>query len=144
MGAAAPLDIGRAEHMPVSAQSFYRFAFRVPALRNVELTAPYMHNGAFKTLETVVRHYTNPDSSLRNYDVTQLDPALRTMVRSDAATIADVLKNLDGRFRFSPIRLDDTERKQIVAFLKSLTDPAAKNLASVVPASVPSGLAVRD
>jgi cytochrome c peroxidase len=143
VGAAAPLDIGRAEHMPVGSQSFYRFAFRVPTLRNVELTAPYMHNGAFKNLETVVRHYTNPDSSLRHYDVTQLDPALRTMVRNDAATIEDVLKNLDGRFRFSPIRLDAEERIQVVAFLKSLTDPAARNLASVVPATVPSGLSVR-
>ena len=144
VGAAAPLDIGRAEHMPLSAQSFYRFTFRVPTLRNVELTAPYMHNGAFRDLETVVRHYTNPDSSLRNYDVTQLEPALRTMVRNDATTIADVLKTLDGRLKFAPIRLTIDEQKQLVAFLKALTDPAAKNLASVVPASVPSGLAVRD
>jgi cytochrome c peroxidase len=144
VGAAAPLDIGRAEHMPVGSQPFYRFTFRVPTLRNVELTAPYMHNGAFKTLETVVRHYTNPDSSLRNYDVTQLDPALRTMVRNDPATIADVLKNLDQRFKFAPIKLNEEERAQIVAFLKALTDPAAKNLASVVPATVPSGLSVRD
>ena len=144
VGAAAPLDIGRAEHQPVQVQSFYRFSFRAPALRNVELTAPYMHNGAFRDLETVVRHYTNPDSSLRNYDVTQLEPALRTMVRNDPATIADVLKNLDGRFKFSPIKLTAVEQAQLVAFLKSLTDPAARNLASVVPATVPSGLSVRD
>ena len=144
VGAAAPLDIGRAEHMPLNQQAFYRFAFRVPTLRNVELTAPYMHNGAFRTLETVVRHYTNPDSSLRNYDVTQLEPALRTMVRNDPATIADVLKNLDGRFKFSPIKLTTVEQAQLVAFLKSLTDPAARNLAAVVPATVPSGLSVRD
>jgi cytochrome c peroxidase len=143
VGSAAPLDIGRAEHMPLASQQFYRFTFRVPTLRNVELSAPYMHNGAFKTLETVVRHYTNPDSSLRNYDVTQLDPAIRPLVRNDAATIADVLKTLDSRFKFAPIRLTAEEQKQIVAFLKSLTDPSAKNLAHVVPASVPSGLAVR-
>lgn len=144
VGAAAPLDIGRAEHMPAGSQQFYRFSFRVPTLRNVELTAPYMHNGAFKTLETVVRHYTNPDSSLRNYDVTQLDPALRAMVRNDPATIADVLATLDSRFQFAPIELTTEEQTQIVAFLKSLTDPEARNLASVVPATVPSGLSVRD
>jgi cytochrome c peroxidase len=144
VGAAAPLDIGRAEHMPVSSQSFYRFAFRVPTLRNVELTAPYMHNGAYESLERVVRHYTNPDSALRNYDVLQLAPALRAQVHNDAATIADVLKTLDSRFKFSPIQLNGEEQTQIVAFLKSLTDPAARNLASVVPARVPSGLSVRD
>lgn len=144
VGAAAPLDIGRAEHQPASMQSFYMFHFRAPTLRNVELTAPYMHNGAFRTLETVVRHYTNPDSSLRNYDVTQLEPALRTMVRNDPTTIAEVVKTLDPRFKFAPIRLTTEEQAQLVAFLKSLTDPAAKNLASIVPATVPSGLSVRD
>jgi cytochrome c peroxidase len=144
VGAAAPLDIGRAEHMPPSQQAFYRFSFRVPTLRNVELTAPYMHNGAFRTLETVVRHYTNPDSSLRNYDVMQLEPALRPMVRNSPATIADVLQTLDGRLKFAPIRLTAVEQAQIVAFLKSLTDPSARNLASVIPASAPSGLSVRD
>ena len=144
VGAAAPLDIGRAEHMPASQQQFYRFAFRVPTLRNVELTAPYMHNGAYESLERVVRHYTNPDSALRNYDASKLPVALQSQVHNDAATIADVLKTLDSRFRFAPIKLDATEQKQLVAFLKSLTDPAARNLASVVPATVPSGLSVRD
>ena len=144
VGAAAPLDIGRAEHMPASSAQFYRFSFRVPTLRNVELTAPYMHNGAFKTLETVVRHYTNPDSSLRNYDVSQLPPALQSQVHNDPATIADVLQTLDSRFKFAPIRLTRDEQKLIVAFLKSLTDPSARNLASLVPATVPSGLSVRD
>jgi cytochrome c peroxidase len=145
VGSAAPLDIGRAEHLPggPTQNSFYRFAFRVPALRNVELTAPYMHNGAFKTLETVVRHYTNPDSSLRNYDPTQLDPAVRSLYRGDATTINDVARNIDGRLLFPRIVLTPTERQQLVAFLKSLTDPAAMNLASSIPASVPSGLPVR-
>ena len=50
---AAPLDIGRAEHMPVQAQEFYRFSFRVPTQRNVELTAPYMHNGRLAALRDV-------------------------------------------------------------------------------------------
>lgn len=145
VGAAAPLDIGRAEHIPQSSgQNFYRFSFRVAPLRNVELTAPYMHNGAFATLETVVQHYTNPDSSLRNYDVSQLAPELRGMYRGDNATIADVLNSLDGRLKFTRLHLTATERAEIVAFLKSLTDPAAKSLAHVVPASVPSGLSIRD
>jgi cytochrome c peroxidase len=145
VGPAAPLDIGRAEHIGPGSSEFYRFTFRVPALRNVELTAPYMHNGAYATLENVVRHYTNADSSLRNYDATQLPLALRGTVRRDAATIDDVLRNLDFRLRpESRARLTVTEQQEIVAFLKSLTDPAARNLAHAIPSSVPSGLSVRD
>jgi cytochrome c peroxidase len=140
VGAAAPLDRGRGEHVPEF--SFYDFAFRVPSLRNVELTAPYMHNGAYATLEQVVRHYTNADSSLRNYDPSQLPPELRSQHRGDAASIARIAQNLDGRVRIG-IRLSPAEQAQIVAFLKSLTDPAARDLSSHVPASVPSGLPIR-
>ncbi|MEX2153816.1 MAG: cytochrome c peroxidase [Gemmatimonadaceae bacterium] len=145
VGAAAPLDIGRAEHIsPQMGGSFYRFSFRVPALRNVELTAPYMHNGVYPTLEAVVRHYTNADSALRNYDVTQLPVALRATYRNDAATFQDLLTNLDFRLKFREIELSATDQQEIVAFLKSLTDPDARNMAGAVPASVPSGLAIRN
>jgi cytochrome c peroxidase len=143
VGSAVPLDIGRAEHLPPEQRQFYRFAFRVPALRNVELTAPYMHNGVYPNLETVVRHYTNVDSAQRSYDVNQVAPALRSLHRGDAATINAVLQTLDGRLRFR-ITLTETQRKQLVEFLKSLTDPAARNLEGIAPASVPSGLSIRD
>ena len=36
------------------------YRFRTPMLRNVELTAPYGHNGAYPTLEGIVRHHLNP------------------------------------------------------------------------------------
>lgn len=140
MGTAAPLDKGRGELFPNF--QFYDFAFRVPSLRNVELTAPYMHNGAYGSLEQVVRHYTNADSALRNYDVNQLPPELRASYRGDATSISRILLNLDGRLRLG-IRLTPTERSELVAFLKSMTDPAARDLSAAVPASVPSGLPVR-
>jgi cytochrome c peroxidase len=144
VGSAVPLDIGRAEHIaPNNGQQFYRFNFRVPALRNVELTAPYMHNGAYSTLENVVRHYMNADSALRNYDAMQLPVALRTTVRNDQSTISALLTNLDFRLAGRQIELTASEQADIVAFLKSLTDPAARDLSHVIPASVPSGLAVR-
>ncbi|MFN2571727.1 MAG: hypothetical protein ABR537_08975 [Gemmatimonadales bacterium] len=53
-----------------------------------------------------------------------------------------VLANLDLRLR-NRIHVTDVEQRQIVAFLKSLTDPSARNLSGIVPASVPSGLPVR-
>lgn len=148
VGAAAPLDIGRGEQFPTA--SFYQFAFRVPPLRNVELTAPYMHNGAYATLDLVIRHYTNPDSALRAFDVGQLDPALRVQYHGDDATINKVMLTLAPQLRTSPlgspgggIKLSEVERAQLIAFLKSLTDPAAQGLAAVIPASVPSGLPIR-
>lgn len=70
--------------------------FKVPSLRNIKLTAPYMHDGRFETLEEVIEHYT---SSL-----------------SDREGIDPILK---GR-----IELTATEKNQIISFLKSLTDPA--------------------
>lgn len=140
VGTAAPLDRGRGEFLPEF--SFYQFAFRVPSLRNVELTAPYMHNGAYATLDQVVRHYTNADSALRNYDVTQLPVSLRGTYRNDAASLAAIVQNMDPRVK-EGIRLTAQERAQIVAFLKALTDPAARDLSANVPSSVPSGLPIR-
>jgi cytochrome c peroxidase len=122
VGASAPLDRGRGELFP--SVSFYDFAFRVPSLRNVELTAPYMHNGAYSTLEQVVRHYTNADSALRNYDPAQLDPALRSTLRNDATSLGRIAATLDGRLR-QRIPLTPSEQAQIVA------------------AAVPSGLPVQ-
>lgn len=146
VGTGVPLDRGRGELFAALANgdsSFYTFAFRVPPLRNVELTSPYMHNGAYPTLETVVRHYTNADSALRSYDVTQLDPSLRPLHRGDAATIGRIVRTMDFRIR-QRIALTPAEQQDLVAFLKSLTDPSARTLGAIAPLAVPSGLPVRD
>ncbi len=74
-----------------------RGKFRTPTLRNVEYTAPYMHDGRFQTLEEVVEHY---DSGFHRTILT--DPLL--LVRP----------NLD---------LDPADKRAIVAFLKTLSDP---------------------
>lgn len=140
VGRAAPLDFGFGE---VIDQEFYRFAFRVAPLRNVDLTAPYMHNGAFATLEAVLDHYNDVPAALRAYDGALLPPALRGTVHGDEATISAVLATLDPRL-VPPLGLSETERQDVVAFLRSLSDPAARDLALLVPGSVPSGLPVRD
>ncbi|PYP14150.1 MAG: cytochrome-c peroxidase [Gemmatimonadetes bacterium] len=137
-GGGAPLDLGRGG---LKDQSFYKFAFRVTPLRNVELTAPYMHDGAFPTLEAVVRHYNDVTLALRTYDVAQLAPELRPLYHGDVATINTVLETLDFRLRRS-LGLTDDEQRDLVAFLKSLTDPAARDLSALIPAAVPSGLPV--
>lgn len=137
-GSGAPLDFGFGD---VAGNEFYRFAFRVASLRNVELTAPYFHNGAYPNLEAVVRHYNDVPVALRGYDVSQLAPALRGGYHGDDATIRAVLETLDGRLQ-TPLGLTEEERRLVVAFLKSLTDPAARDLSGLAPATVPSGIPV--
>jgi cytochrome c peroxidase len=136
--ATPPLDRGRAD---LPEQQFYEFAFRVAPLRNVELTAPYMHDGAFPTLEAVVRHYNDVPLALRTYDASQLAPPLRATYHGDATTVDSVVRTLDFRLR-TPLHLTDGEMGDLVAFLKSLTDPSARDLSALVPAAVPSGLPV--
>ena len=140
VGSGAPLDLGRGA---LFNQEFYKFAFRASPLRNVELTAPYMHDGAFPTLEAVLKHYNDVPRALREYDTSQLPPALQQMYHGDDATIAAVLTNLDGRLT-QPLNLSDVEIGELVAFLKSLTDPAARDLTALIPARVPSGLPVQE
>src|SRR5438552_4666357 len=79
--------------------------------------------------------------ALRTYDVAQLAPELRPLYHGDDATINAVLETLDFRLR-RPLDLTDDEQRDLVAFLKSLTDPAARDLSSLTPAAVPSGLPV--
>lgn len=139
VGQAVPLDKGRGEILNFQ---FYQFAFRVPPLRNVELTAPYFHNGSFPTLESVVKHYNDVSTSLRTFDPSTLPASLQSSYHGDIGTINAVLATLDSRLQ-SPLHLTDAQIGDLVAFLKSLTDPAARDLTGIVPASVPSGLPVR-
>ncbi|HEX8943378.1 MAG TPA: cytochrome c peroxidase [Gemmatimonadaceae bacterium] len=140
-GVSAPLDAGRGDPSIGGQPLFPRFFFRIPPLRNVELTGPYMHDGAYATLEAVVHHYNNVDSAVKAYDVTQLDPSLRATYHGDAATIKALLASLDSRLQ-QPLGLSEDELKTLVAFLESLTDPSARDMSSVIPSSVPSGLPV--
>jgi cytochrome c peroxidase len=71
--------------------------FKTPGLRNVALTAPYMHNGMFKTLEEVVEYYDNPSLFVKN-------PV-----------------NIDERLR-EPLQLTKEEKADLVAFMKTLSD----------------------
>jgi cytochrome c peroxidase len=69
--------------------------FKVPSLRNLALTAPYMHNGSLATLRDVVKHYS------------EISP--------------DRLHS-DGEAILKPLRLTERETQDLVAFLESLSD----------------------
>ncbi len=69
--------------------------FKVPTLRNVELSAPYMHDGRFASLEEVVEHYS---TGIRDHEF------------------------LDWELRGGPLDLEEEEKEDLVSFLKTLTD----------------------
>lgn len=67
--------------------------FRIPTLRNIEFTAPYMHDGRFETLEEVIEHYNSGGHFISN-----IDPLMR------------------------PLELDQEQKDALVAFMKTLSD----------------------
>jgi cytochrome c peroxidase len=90
-------------------------AFKIPTLRNIALTAPYMHNGAFETLEEVLDFYAGGGGRGLGLDVPLQDDKIR-------------------KFNLTP-----QEKADLIAFLLALTDESAL---PQVPKRVPSGLPV--
>ena len=137
-------DFGR-ERVTGSAADRYRF--RVPSLRNVALTAPYGHAGAYNTLDAVVRHHLDPVRSLYAFDITQVVLPSRPDLdeRDDyAASSASIRAAIAAANELPPVRLREAEVRAIVAFLHALTDPAMLDLRRDVPATLPSGLHLAD
>lgn len=124
----------------VIGRSNFRFTFRTPPLRQVALTAPYMHNGAFNTLREVVLHYRDKEASLLAFDKSKLGQAWDLYGPADNAR--EVARRRSFPFTLVPGDLTDEEVDQIVAFLETLTDPAAVNPRHEIPPEVPSGLPV--
>lgn len=81
----------------------YQYAFRTPTVRNIALTAPYMHNGVFNNLEQVVDFYNKGGGLSAGADLPNLT------------------------LPFDKLNLTAEEEKNIVAFLKKLTDTSAVN-----------------
>jgi cytochrome c peroxidase len=96
-------DLGRFE---ITLDPADRYAFRTPGLRNVERTAPYMHDGSLPTLEAVVDFYDQGGGPVPN----------------KSALI-------------QPLGLTAAERADLVSFLEALTSPAAETLPRRVRAS---------
>ncbi|MEZ4445885.1 MAG: cytochrome c peroxidase [Polyangiaceae bacterium] len=69
----------------VTKRALDRGVFKTPTLRNVHLTAPYFHHGAFPTLEEALRFYEDGGGRGRGAKVDNLDPDMRKLELSDAA-----------------------------------------------------------
>ncbi|MCU0488674.1 MAG: FG-GAP-like repeat-containing protein [Anaerolineales bacterium] len=137
-GREQPYDLGRARE---TGNDCDRYAFRTPPLRNVALTGPWMHNGAFTTLEAAVRHQLNPVADLQGYNPEQLSALLKDTCQDAPEVIESVLSTYRP-VASQGIQLSDSEVKALLAFLDALTAPSALDLSHTIPESVPSGLRV--
>ncbi len=103
-------DLGRYAVHPFDQ---FKHAFKTPTVRNVALTAPYMHNGVYRTLEEVIDFYNKGGGTGLGLDVpNQTLPA-------------------------EPLNLTQTEKQALVAFMQTLTDTTAAD-PTVVSAAVAS------
>lgn len=115
----APLDYGR---FNVTNDPADRFAFRTPSLRNVALTGPYLHNGAYDSLEAVIRHHLNPAQALAAYNGRHLPHALRQTLQNEPVTRQQLLSTLSPALP-QGLTLSNQQIQQLVAFLQALSNP---------------------
>jgi cytochrome c peroxidase len=130
-------------HERVTGDANDRYRFRTPTLRNVAMTGPWGHAGAYNSLEAAVRHMLDPVASLEDYDPNQaalpsredldaIDPMHHeNPVNRDAIAAASEI---------TPTALSDHEVGQLLDFLDTLTDPGSLDLRDTIPGQVPSGL----
>lgn len=135
-------DVGR---MGESDRLEDAYRFRTPSLRNVALTAPYGHNGAYPTLAAMLRHHADPAQTRASWQ--RSDAALTPVpwlasidfvVQSDRLEMARVAASAS----VDVPRLGEDEIADLIAFLNSLTGQAAADATFDIPAEVPSGLPV--
>ncbi|MEP3275347.1 MAG: cytochrome c peroxidase [Stappiaceae bacterium] len=150
----------------VSFEAADRFAFRTPSLRNVTLSGPWGHDGAFSDLEAMVRHHLNTVASLEAYSPEKshllplekiieqtgkgselifrpLNPQRRAAfdLRDSWVQKSPVLRaRIAEANSLAPVQLTSGEIDEILAFLKALTDPTAVDRTFLIPQHVPSGL----
>lgn len=88
-------DLGR---FVITQAVIHKYSFKTPTIRNIALTAPYMHNGVYKTLEEVIDFYNDGGGLGLGFDLPN-------------QTLPE-----------DKLNLSDLEKKQLIAFMKTLTD----------------------
>ncbi|MCI5110019.1 MAG: c-type cytochrome [Marivita sp.] len=137
-----PRDVGR---MGATDDLEDAYRFRTPPLRNVALTAPYGHNGAYSSLRDMVRHMADPVSMRSDWSPARAAlpevpwlAAVDYVIQSDRLEMERHAATLD----VAPVALSDAQVDEIVAFLNSLTGVTAHERPLGRPDHVPSGLPV--
>ncbi len=119
-----------------------KYAFRTPSLRNVELTGPWGHAGAYSNLKAFVYAHLNPYLALYNYDKSNV-----TLTKYDAndwkiMDNANEVKAIADSITIKPVLISDGEVTDLLAFLGTLTDIKAQKGRLGIPETVPSGLEI--
>ena len=121
-----------------------KYCFRTPSLRNVALTAPYGHSGAYASLHAVVRHHLAPHESLMSFDPSKAPVPALTGYGTVTPHMPDTeeLERIAAAITLDIPPLTEAEVNDIISFLHALTDPSSIGGKLGAPASVPSGLKV--
>lgn len=137
-----PQDIGR---MAETGRQADAYSFRTPMLRNVALTVPYGHNGAYPTLEGIIRHHLDPIGARQVWS-SELANLLLAPWLADTDFIMledqDELARQEAAINISLLPLENHEISDLVAFLNALTGETADTRPMGRPETVPSGLPV--
>lgn len=124
-----------------------RYRFRTPTLRNVALTGPWGHSGAYNNLRDMILHHTDPKAYLNRYDTAQARLTPRSdLSRNDFSTHNDP-KVRDAIAHFNELRpspLSSGDLNRIITFLHALTDRNCGDIRKWVPWRVPSNISITE
>jgi cytochrome c peroxidase len=119
-----------------------KYAFRTPSLRNVELTGPWGHAGAYNELEAFLGAHIDPYLALSNYDKSNV--TLTKYDTNDWKIMDDAseVKAIADAISIKPVIISKGEVTDLLAFLGTLTDTKAQKGRLGIPETVPSGLKI--
>lgn len=126
-------DPGAALFSPLGHEADYEF--RTPSLLNVEVTAPYGHDGAYASLDDIIRHHLDPAGSVAMFDFTLMALAQfnglpvrypNAAANTNAALARYIALRDGGQSLLQEAHLADAQVMQLKAFLLALTDPCTQ------------------
>ncbi len=118
------------------------YRFRTPMLRNVALTAPYGHNGAYPTLRGIIRHHLSPADARAEWSPEDANlPSIPEMEKVDFIVWQDAreMRRQTSVNDLPAVMLADPQIDALIAFLHSLTNRTQR---LGIPDEVPSGLPI--
>lgn len=135
-----PRDTG---HMAETDDLSDAYRFRTPMLRNIKLSAPYGHNGAYPDIKGIIKHHLNPkkEKGLWNKKIVKL-PKIEHLSKNDFIIQEDVREMIrqSSFIDIKPVKLSDAEINNLVLFMDTLTGETTERIG--IPESVPSGLSI--